>query len=142
MGDVFSALESIAAARRSDPLAPVTVIVPSHAAGLQLRRRLAELGPFAAVRFEMLPRVAGLLAAGRLAAAGRAPLARPIGDYVAEQVARESRGTLAGVADLPGYARALRRIFRRLRRGGIGRAQEAGKTEGVQIGEVLRLYDR
>src|SRR6266508_3240966 len=102
MGDVFSALESIAAARRSDPLAPVTVIVPSHAAGLQLRRRLAELGPLAGVGFEMLPRV----------------------------------------GELPGYARALRRIFRRLRRGGIRQSQEAGWAHGGQVVEVLRLYDR
>ena len=53
MPDVFSTLKSLAAARRLDPLAPVTVIVPSHAAGLQLRRRLAELAPFAGVRFEI-----------------------------------------------------------------------------------------
>ena len=116
MSDVYSALESLAAGRRVDPLAPVTVIVPSHAAGLQLRRRLAALAPFAGVRFETLPRIAELLAAGHLAAAGRAPLARPIGDYLAELVARESSGTLERVGDLPGYARALRRIFRRLRR--------------------------
>ncbi len=142
MPDVYSALESITAERRRDPLAPVTVIVPSHAAGLQLRRRLAELGPFAGVRFEMLARVAETLAAGHLAAAGRVPLARPIGDYVAEQVARESRGTLARVGDLPGYARALRMIFRRLRRGGIRRAADAGAQEGAQLAEVLRLFDR
>ncbi|HMF86997.1 MAG TPA: hypothetical protein VK575_02890, partial [Gemmatimonadaceae bacterium] len=105
MGDVFAALESIAAGRKEDPLAPVTVVVPSHAAGLQLRRRLAELGPFAGVRFETLPRIAELLAAGYLAGANRAPLARPIGDYVAEKVAQESRGSLQSVGDLPGYAR-------------------------------------
>src|SRR5688572_21997089 len=142
MPDIFAALEPIAAARRQDPLAPVTVIVPSHAAGLQLRRRLAELTPFAGVRFEMLARVAEILAAGHLAAADRAPLARPIGDYTAEQVARESRGTLARVGDLPGYARALRQIFRRLRRGGIRRAEEAGPLDGAQVAEMLRLYDR
>jgi ATP-dependent helicase/nuclease subunit B len=142
MPDVFAALESIAAARRADPLAPVTVIVPSHAAGLQLRRRLAELTPFAGVRFEMLARVAEILAAGHLAAAGRAPLARPIGDYTSELVARESRGTRARVGDLPGYARALRQIFRRLRRGGIRRAEEAGLHERAQFAEILRLYDR
>src|SRR5919109_963263 len=113
MPDISAALESIAASRRADPLASVTVIVPSHAAGLQLRRRLAELTPFAGVRFEMLARVAELVAAGHLAAAGRAPLARPIGDYIAEQVATESRGSLERVADLRGYPRALRRIFRR-----------------------------
>jgi len=75
------------------------------------------LGPYAGVRFETLPRLAELIGAGSLAAAGRAPLARPIGDYVAQQVAQESRGVFAGVADLPGYARVLRHIFRRLRRG-------------------------
>ncbi|HEV8575136.1 MAG TPA: PD-(D/E)XK nuclease family protein [Dehalococcoidia bacterium] len=142
MPDVFAALEMIAGARRDDPLAPVTVVVPSHAAGLQLRRRLAELGPFAGVRFEMPARIAELLAAGHLAAAGRSPLARPIGDYVAEVVARESQGTLARVGELPGYARALRVIFRRLRRGGIRSSEEAGIVEGGQVAEVLRLYDR
>ena len=143
MPDVFSTLKSLAAARRLDPLAPVTVIVPSHAAGLQLRRRLAELAPFAGVRFETLPRVAELLAAGHLAAAGRAPLARPIGDYVAEMVARESRGALGKVGELPGYARALRRIFRRLRRGGI-RTLSDTRASGYsdQFAEILRLYER
>lgn len=88
MPDVYAALEALAAAREDDPLAPATFVVPSHVAGLQLRRRLAEIGPFAGVRFETLPRVAELLGAGHLAAAGRSPLARPIGDYLAEQVAR------------------------------------------------------
>jgi len=143
MPDVFAALETIAGARRDDPLAPVTVIVPSHASGLQLRRRLAELGPFAGVRFEMPARIAELLAAGHLALAGRSPLARPIGDYVAEIVARESRGALERVSDLPGYARALRRIFRRLRVGGIRSSAEVrGDNIGGQFAEVLRLYDR
>jgi len=143
MGDVFAALESIGASRREDPLAPITLVVPSHAAGLQLRRRLAEIGPFAGVRFETLPRIAELLAAGHLAAAGRAPLARPIGDYVAALVALESRGALERVSDLPGYARSLRRIFRRLRVGGIHSAVEVqGHANDRQFGEILRLYDR
>jgi ATP-dependent helicase/nuclease subunit B len=143
MTDVYAALDSIAAGRRRDPLAPVTVVVPSHAAGLQLRRRLAELGPFAGVRFETLARIAELLAAGHLAAAGRSPLARPIGDYVAEQVARESRGALERVGDLPGYARALRRIFGRLRRAGIRLSGDVnGPVKSGQFAEVLRLYDR
>src|SRR2546422_11753227 len=130
MPDVFSALKLLAAERRLDPLAPVTVIVPSHAAGLQLRRRLAALAPFAGVRFETLPRIAELLAAGHLAGAGRAPLARPIGDYLAELVARESRGALARVGDLPGYARALRRIFRRLRHGGVNASSQGDRGGG------------
>src|SRR5437867_8680824 len=107
MPDVYTTLETVAAARRDDPLAPVTFVVPSHVPALQLRRRLAELGPFAGVRFETLARIAELLGAGHLAAEGRVPLARPIGDYVAGQVARESQGVLARVAELPGYARVL-----------------------------------
>jgi ATP-dependent helicase/nuclease subunit B len=143
MPDIYAALDSLSSARRADPLAPVTIIVPSHAAGIQLRRKLAKLGPFAGVRFETLPRIAELLAAGHLAAAGRAPLARPIGDYLAEQVALESQGSLERVGELPGYARALRRIFRRLRRGGIRASSDVGgDTDGTQFAEVLRLYDR
>ncbi len=142
MPDVQTALESIAASRRDDPLAPLTLVVPSHVAALQLRRRLAERAPFAGVRFETLPRIAELLGAGTLAAAGRAPLARPIGDYVAERVARESRGVLSQVSDLPGYARVLRGMFRRLRRGGIRRGSDAAGQGQGHLGEVLRVYDR
>jgi hypothetical protein len=141
--DIFEALQAIAGARRADPLAPVTVIAPSHAAALQLRRRLAGLGPFAAVRFETLPRVAELVGAGHLAASGRMPLARPIGDYIAEQVALASRPPLESVRDVPGYARVLRQIFRRLRRGGIRNSADvrlAGRPG--HLAEILRLYDR
>jgi RecB family exonuclease len=143
MPDLDQLIDSIAAGRAGDPLAPTTVLVPSHVAALQLRRRLAEATPFAAVRFEPLARVAELLGAGNLAVAGRVPLARPIADYVAEQIALESRGALAGVRDLPGYARVLRQLFRRLRRGGItSSADIAAPPAAGHLPEVLRLYDR
>lgn len=142
MPDAHSALRQIAEARASDPLAPVTVLVPSHAAALQMRRRLARECAFAAVRFETLPRIAELLGAGALAADGRKPLARPIGDYVAEVVARESRGPLGDIGDLPGYARALRQIFRRLRRGGITTSHEPSGNLPGHLKEILRLYGR
>lgn len=142
MPDAHSALREIAQARADDPLAPVTVLVPSHTAALQMRRRLAREAPFAAVRFETLPRIAEILGAGALAANGRRPLARPIGDYVAELVARESRGPLHGIRDLPGYARALRQIFRRLRRAGLVTGDEpSGRLPG-HLHEILRLYGR
>ena len=134
-------LREIANRRKRDPLAPVMVVVPSHVAGLQLRRRLAETGPFANVRFETLPRIAELLGAGDLARSNRKPVARPIGDFVAAQVAREAQKELAGVRDLPGFARVLRYTFSRLRRGGFRRAEEVP----IQLGsgllyEVVRLY--
>ncbi|HEX5368678.1 MAG TPA: hypothetical protein VFY10_04610, partial [Dehalococcoidia bacterium] len=141
MPALSSFLEDIAKARRRDPLAPVTVIVPSHVAGIQLRRRLAEIGSFAGVRFETLPRLAELLGAASLAQAGRAPLARPIGDYLAAQIAREARADLADVRDLPGFARVLRQTFQRLRRGGFHRAEEVPIALGSGLlGEVVRLY--
>jgi hypothetical protein len=141
MSDIRSALQAIAAGRRDDPLAPVTVIVPSHVAGLQMRRRLAEMTPFAAVRFETLPRIAELLAAGHLAAAGRSPLARPIGDYVAQVVARDF--AVRWRAWRTCRLCTLRRIFQRIRRGGIHSSQEARISgDRGHLGDVLLLYDR
>jgi ATP-dependent helicase/nuclease subunit B len=135
-----AALLTIARARERDPLAPATVIAPSHVAAIHLRRQLAEIGPFAGVRFETLPRIAELLAGGELARQGRAPLARPIGDYLATQIAREARDDLSEVRDLSGFARVLHQSFGRLRRGGF-------RPEGVRssfgsglLGEVTRLY--
>ena len=142
MPDIYETLTEIAARRLADPLAPVTVVAPSHASALQLRRRLASHGPFAAVRFEPLVRIAELIGAGELAAAGKRPLARPIGDYAAEQAARESRGVLAEVGPLPGYGRVLRGIFRRLRRAGIRSSADVAITERPgHLAEILRLYD-
>lgn len=140
MPDVDSVLAQIAADRKREPLAPVTVIAPSHDAALQMRRRLARFGPYAGVRFEVLPRLAELVAGGRLTAAGLRPLARPIGDFLARQVAAQSQGPLSRVRELPGHARALRRIFQRLRRGGIRGPSDVPRSYGAKMHEVLRLY--
>jgi ATP-dependent helicase/nuclease subunit B len=142
MDDVNVSLNSIAEARSADPLRPVTVIAPSHAAALQMRRRLADITSFAAVRFETFPRLAELMGAGHLAAAGRSPLARPIGDYLAGQVARESGEAFSGVRDLAGYARVLRQLFRRLRRGGITSTSQTGGGFPSHAAEIFRLYYR
>ena len=134
-------LSLISAAREDDPLSPVTFVVPSHVAGLQLRRRLAQLGPFAAVRFETLPRIAEVLGATRLASSGRSPLARPIADYVAQEVARRSQGEFARVGELAGYNRAMRQVFRRLRRGGVMRLEQVPEAAAdVKLREIFRLY--
>lgn len=114
VADIEATLDHVADGRAGDPLTPVTVIVPSHVALLQLRRRLAQRGPFANVRFEVVSRLAELAAASELARSGRRPMARPIGDYAAWLIARESSGALAAVAEIDGYARALRQTIRRL----------------------------
>lgn len=142
MADVEQLLDRLASQRRIDPLAPVTVIAPSRTAAIQLRDRLAQRTAFAAVRFETLPRLAELIAAGRLASAGRRPLARPIADYVAGEVARSARRPFDGIADLGGLATTLRAIFRRLRQGGIRHASDVVFGDGsAALSETLRLYE-
>jgi ATP-dependent helicase/nuclease subunit B len=140
MPAVSAALQTIARARRDDPLAPATVIAPSHVASIHLRRQLAEIGPFAGVRFETLPRIAELLGAASLARQGRSPLARPIGDYLATQIAHLARDDLAGVSDLTGFARVLRKSFTRLRRGGFRPEDIRSSLDSGLLGEVTRLY--
>ena len=99
------------------------------------------MGPFAAVRFETLARLAEMIAAGDLAAAGRSPLARPIGDYVAGRVALESRSELREVRELPGYARVLRQLFRRIRRAGITSAESVRlELSNGYMAELIRLF--
>lgn len=144
MANLDRLLDDLIVSRENDPLAPATVITPSRLAALQLRRRLAARGPFAGIRFEPLSRLAELLAAATLAREGKRPLARPIADYVSTRIARESLSPLNGVSDVPGYARALRQTFRRLRRGGFHDGDEvlrAGAT-GAAAEEIARLYSR
>jgi RecB family exonuclease len=137
-------LDEILAARSADPLAITTVIAPTRLSALQLRRRLAQRGAFAGVRFEPLARLAELIAAAALARDAKLPLARPIADYVSLRIARESRAPLAGVSEIPGYARALRQTFRRLRRGGFHDGEEllAEGVSGESVVEIARLYSR
>ena len=82
--------DAIAEVKHSDPLAPVTVAVPSNYAGLALRRALAA-SPLPGssqpglvnVRFMVLARVIELVGAPRMAGRGQSPLAAP---YRAEAV--------------------------------------------------------
>lgn len=144
MSNVNEVLDRIAAGRASDPLATVTVIAPSRLASLQLRRRLASRGAFAGVRFETAARLAELVAASKLAREKRVPLARPIADYVATRIARESLAPLRSVSEIPGYARALRQTFRRFRRGGFHNGDEIIQTgvKNSSLVEIARLYTR
>ena len=77
----------IARAKEHSPLAPVTVVVPGNSVGVAVRRLLAsgELGPVSSagvgligVNFLTAYRLAELLAAPRLAAAGRRPVSTPV----------------------------------------------------------------
>src|SRR5688572_24112639 len=65
----------VAGAREGDLLAPVTVVVPSAAAGVSLRRRLAlDLGGIVNVSVSTFPQLVASLARPFLAESGRRPL--------------------------------------------------------------------
>jgi len=110
-------LEAVAAAREGDPLAPVTVVVPSNVAGLTLRRWWARaLGGVVAIRFVVLGAVASMLGEASLVAAGR----RRVDDMVRWAVVaagmRERGGALAAGADQPASIAAAAGRLAELRR--------------------------
>jgi ATP-dependent helicase/nuclease subunit B len=71
--------EQVQTAKGGDPLAPVTVIVPSNYAAVSTRRSLAgRPGGMANVTFLTLFRLAERLGAASLAAVGRRPVSTPV----------------------------------------------------------------
>ncbi len=111
----FDALEAvIQEAKKADPLAPVTVIVPSNYTGLSLRRRLGNAGTVVNIRFLVLARVAELLGSPRLAK-DKHPLTPWHRAEAVRAVLIGHRGVLESVSDHPATERALNSTFRDLR---------------------------
>ncbi|MEA3075870.1 MAG: ATP-dependent helicase/nuclease subunit [Actinomycetota bacterium] len=81
-----------------DPLAPVTVVVPSNYAAVATRRELARRGGVVAVAFSTLYRLAERLAGPVLAALGRRPVSAPIVLQAVRAVLASEPGVLAPVA--------------------------------------------
>jgi RecB family exonuclease len=115
----------VVAVKEDDPLAPVTVAVPSRRAGIALRRLLASgalgsTGPdgglgLVNVRFEPLDRIAELLGAPGLAAAGRRPATTAVQAEALRGELRADPGVFRAVAGHPATARSLDRAFAELR---------------------------
>ena len=134
--------DAVAALKRDDPLAPVTVVGPSVYANLSLRQDLAARG-FANVRFVILARVAELLGAPRLVAArpGVSPL-KPAIETTAIRAALRDAGAdsrLSDFADNSGAIRSLRSTFRDLRGAADGALQALADTGGLRQ-DVVSLY--
>ena len=121
-----------------DPLAPVSVVVPSTYAGLDLRHDLGCLGS-TNVHFLVLSRLAELLGAPSLAAQRRRPLTPLVEASAVRVVASEAGGPLEPVRQHPALNRTLQSTFRELRH-----AAEAELTalavQGGLRSEVVRLY--
>lgn len=101
----------VAEAQAGDPLAPVTVAVPSTYCGLSLRRGRRGVGPgetggLVNVRFVSLNRVAELLGAPFLAQT-RVPLTAEAAREAVRRALIEAGGRFAGVAHHPATLRSL-----------------------------------
>lgn len=105
----------VAAAQAGDPLAPVTVLVPSRYGALALRRELAARGGVANVRFEIAARAAELLAAPELAGRGLTPRSRALEAEAARIDLTEHPEDLGAAAHHPATVQEVTRLFRELR---------------------------
>ena len=128
-------------AQAPDPLAPVTVAVPSPYVGLALRRELGRRRGLVNVRFVALARVAELLGAPVLAASGRAPLTTARRVEAVHAVLAADPGRFVAVADQRGTEVRLAATFADLRRAGPG-AVETLAVRGARAAGVVALYRR
>ena len=134
-------LRRITACKQGDPLAPVTVVVPSNYAGLSTRRSLAARQPLVNVRFQVLARLAELLGGPSLVAGGREPLTPWIGVMGVRAALAENPGVFAEVANHPSTFRELQRTFLELREVSPGALDQVARS-GPRARDVVRLYRR
>ena len=121
-----------------DHLTPVTVVVPSTYSGLHLRRDIGRRG-LVNVQFMVLPRLAELLGAPRLAAKGQRPLKPLIESSAIRRAAGQASGRLESFRDHPSFHSSLRTTFRDLRLGGPN-ALTTLERRGEIPAEIVRLY--
>ncbi len=139
---------AISGAKAGDPLAPVSVVVPSNQVGVAARRLLAsgELGPIcergsglAAVSFLTVYRLAELLGAAPLAAAGRRPVSTPVLAAALRGVLAADPGVFAPVAEHPATEMALVAAYKELRDASPD-ALDAVATRSPRAADVVRLF--
>jgi hypothetical protein len=116
--------DAVASAKAGEPLAPVTVVVPSNHVGVASRRLLSSgsLGPIAgagiglaAVTFLTTYRLAELLGAGALAAQGKRPVSTPVLAAAVRAELAAHAGLFEPVRQHPATESALVATYRELR---------------------------
>ena len=137
----------IADAKDGDPLAPVSVVVPSNHVGVAARRLLASgrLGPvcdegagIAAVTFLTVYRLGELLGAPRLAAKGRRPVSTPVIGASFRTALGDRPGVFGPVAAHPATELALVASYRELR-DVTSDALDALARQSHRAADVVRL---
>lgn len=140
--------DAVTAAKAGEPLAPVTVVVPSNHVGVASRRLLSSgsLGPvagagvgLAAVTFLTTYRLAELLGAGVLAAQGKRPVSTPVLAAAMRAKLSANPGLFAPVAEHPATESALVSTYRELRDLSPGALAALARTSD-RAEEVVRLH--
>jgi ATP-dependent helicase/nuclease subunit B len=138
----------VGAVKGDDPLAPVTVVVPSNHVGVATRRLLASgsLGPIsargiglAAVTFVTPYRLAELLGAPVLAGAGRRPVSTPVIAVALRAALADDAGLFAPVAQHDATETALVAAYRELREVSE-QGLDAVAATGPRAKDVVRLH--
>ena len=142
--------DAVVAAKGGDPLAPVTVVVPTNYVGVAARRLLAggTLGRVtdrgdgvAGVTFLTAYRLAELLGAPRLAGMHRRPVSTPVLAAAVRSVLAEAPGMFAPVADHPATEEALVDAYRELSAVDDAPLDALART-GRRAGDVVRITRR
>ena len=106
---------AISDAKGTDPLAPVTVAVPTNTCGVMTRRALGRQRGIAGVDMVTLNRLAELIAGPALAGAGRSPMSTPVIDLTIAGILADDPGPFGAVATHPSTVVALRELHSELR---------------------------
>jgi ATP-dependent helicase/nuclease subunit B len=109
----------VASAKAGDPFAPVTVVVPANSVGVAVRRALArgadgERRGIVGLSLLTVYRLAELLGAPALAAAGRRPVTTPVVGAAVRRVLASDAGPFRPVAAHPATEEAIVRAHREL----------------------------
>ncbi len=137
--------ELVLSAKSGEPMAPVTVLVPTNPCGTSVRRSLARAASvdgatgIAALTVLTVDRLAELLAAPVLVAQSRRPTTGPVLSAAWRRVLAEQPGLFQHVAQHPATVTALVAAHRQLR-DLTGAAIDAVAGAGRLTAEVVRLH--
>ena len=130
----------IGSLQRDDPLAPVTVVVPSWYAGFYLRHELGRSG-LANVRFITSYPLSDLLGAPSRDRQKKSPLTAIIENASIRAVLEDAPGRLEAVSSHPSTQQSLRWTFQQLSRAPASTVERLAGRGGL-TGEVADLYRR
>jgi len=133
--------EQVEAHKGGDPLAPVTVVVPTNVAGLGARRALGAMGRgIAAVDFLKLFDLAERLVGRQMAMEfGRKPLSSPVLSATVRSVLNADPGLFQASAHHPATEQALVQSYRHLRE--LSEEQlDTLASQSRRAADVVRIY--